>query len=72
MAEQRHGTLGLLDGEYARDHSIEDRELQAIKARVLEMEEEAAGGAGRPGATAHLQPPGWAVLHNDTRGENRC
>ncbi|XP_036400212.1 embryonic polyadenylate-binding protein 2 isoform X1 [Megalops cyprinoides] len=41
MAEQRHDTLRLLDVEFAKDHSVEDPELEAIKARVLEMEEEA-------------------------------
>ncbi|XP_066569859.1 embryonic polyadenylate-binding protein 2 isoform X2 [Amia ocellicauda] len=44
MAEEKHDTdegLGLLDGEYPGDHSVEDPELEAIKARVLEMEQEA-------------------------------
>ncbi|KAJ8400471.1 hypothetical protein AAFF_G00395950 [Aldrovandia affinis] len=41
MAEQRHDALELFHGELAGDHSFEDAELEAIKARVLEMEEEA-------------------------------
>ncbi|KAG9341369.1 hypothetical protein JZ751_019475 [Albula glossodonta] len=41
MAEQTHDALELFDEELAGDHSFEDPELEAIKARVLEMEEEA-------------------------------
>ncbi|XP_048886733.1 embryonic polyadenylate-binding protein 2 isoform X1 [Brienomyrus brachyistius] len=41
MAEQRRGAQRHLDGELVRDRSAEDPELEAIKARVLEMEEEA-------------------------------
>ncbi|KAK1161983.1 polyadenylate-binding protein 2-B isoform X1 [Acipenser oxyrinchus oxyrinchus] len=44
MADERHYAderLGLLEGEFAGDHNVEDPELEAIKARVREMEEEA-------------------------------
>ncbi|XP_041077691.1 polyadenylate-binding protein 2-like [Polyodon spathula] len=44
MADDRHYAdegLGLLEGEFTGDHNVEDPELEAIKARVREMEEEA-------------------------------
>ncbi|RXM99823.1 Adenine phosphoribosyltransferase [Acipenser ruthenus] len=44
MADERHYAdegLGLLEGEFTGDHNVEDPELEAIKARVREMEEEA-------------------------------
>ncbi|MBN3319840.1 PABP2 protein, partial [Atractosteus spatula] len=44
MAEENPGVdegPGLLDGEFAGDRKVEDPELEAIKARVFEMEQEA-------------------------------